>query len=295
MPQVEANGITIEYQEKGEGEPLLLVMGLAGQLIDWTDEFVDLLVDRGFRVIRHDNRDSGLSTEFDWETPSRWATFVAMVRRKPVEAGYDIGDMAADAAGLLGALGIERAHVVGVSMGGMIVQSMAINHPEKVASLTSIMSNTGDRKNGRIDKRVLLKLARMKPSGKETAAEDITEMYSLWAGSSWDRAAHLEGARRAVERSFRPEGAERQTAAIGASPDRTDALGKVKAPTLVIHGLQDKLVLPSGGEATTNAVPGSRLLMLPDMGHDIPKTRHSEIADAILHNTKRATEPEAAS
>ncbi len=291
MPQVEANGITIEYEEKGEGEPLLLVMGLAGQLTDWTDEFIDELVERGFRVIRHDNRDAGLSTEFDWEPPSRRATIAGMIRRKPVPAGYTVDDMAADAAGLLDALGIERAHVVGMSMGGMIVQSMAINHPHKVSSLTSVMSNTGDRKNGGIDKRVLLKLARMKPATRETAAEEGTEMYSLWAGSSWDKAAHLEGARRGVERSYRPKGVERQTAAIAASPDRTPGLRKVTVPTLVIHGLEDKLVLPSGGIATTNAVPGARLLMLPDMGHDIPKTRHSEIADAILHNTKRATQP----
>ncbi len=288
MPQVEANGITIEYEEKGEGEPLLLVMGLAGQLIDWTDDFVDQFVDRGFRVIRHDNRDAGLSTEFDWEPPSRRATIAAMVRRKPVAAGYTVDDMATDAAGLLDALDIDRAHVVGMSMGGMIAQSLAIHHAHKVVSLTSVMSNTGDRKNGGINKRVLLKLARMKPSTKETAAEDGTEMYSLWAGSSWDRAEHLEGAKRGVERSYRPAGVERQTAAIAASPDRTEGLTKVAAPTLVIHGLEDKLVLPSGGIATANAVPGSRLLMFPDMGHDVPRTRHSEIADAILFNTQRA-------
>ncbi len=288
MPQVTANGITIEYEEKGTGEPLLLVMGLGGQLIDWTDEFVDEFVERGFRVIRHDNRDSGLSTEFDWEPPTRRATVAAMLRRRPVAAGYTVDDMATDAAGLLDALSIERAHIVGVSMGGMISQSLAIHHPRKVASLTSIMSNTGDRKNGGVKKRVLVKLARAKPSTRETAAIDGTEMYSLWAGSSWDRTKHLEGAKRSIERSYQPAGIERQMAAISASPDRTDALGRVTAPTLVIHGLEDKLVLPSGGTATTKAVPGSRLLMFPDMGHDIPRTRHADIADAILVNTKRA-------
>lgn len=288
MPQVTANGITIEYEESGDGEPLLLVMGLAGQLIDWTDEFIAELVDRGFRVIRHDNRDAGLSSEFDWEPPGRWAVLKSMLRRKPSTAGYTVDDMADDAAGLLAALDINRAHVVGMSMGGMIAQSMAINHADRVASLTSVMSNTGDRKNGGIDKKVLLKLARRKPPTKETAAEDGTEMYSLWAGSAWDRAAHLEGAIRGVERSYRPAGVERQTAAISASPDRTADLGRVTAPTLVIHGLEDKLVLPSGGTATVEAVPGARLLMFPDMGHDIPKTRHSEIADAIRINASRA-------
>lgn len=289
MPQVTANGITIEYEESGHDEPLLLVMGLAGQLTDWTDEFVQELVDRGFRVIRHDNRDAGLSSEFDWEPPGRWAILKSMLRRKPATAGYTVDDMADDAAGLLDALGIRRAHVVGMSMGGMIAQSMAINHADRVASLTSVMSNTGDRRNGGIDKKVLLKLARRKPPTKETAAEEGTEMYSLWAGSAWDRAAHLEGAIRGVERSYRPAGVERQTAAIGASQDRTEALAQVTAPTLVIHGLEDKLVLPSGGIATANAVPGSRLLMFPDMGHDVPATRHTEIADAIRINASRAS------
>ncbi len=291
MPKVEANGITIEYQESGQGEPLLLVMGLAGQLTDWSDDFVNEFVERGFRVIRHDNRDAGLSTAFDWEPPTRRATIAAMVRRRPVPAGYTVDDMATDAVGLLDALDIERAHVVGISMGGMIAQSLAINHGHKVASLTSVMSNTGDRKNGGINKRVLFKLARLKPSTKQTAAEDGTAMYSLWAGSSWDRAEHLAGAKRGVERSYRPDGVERQTAAIAASPDRTEGLANLATPTLVIHGLEDKLVLPSGGIATANAVPGARLLMFPDMGHDIPRTRHTEIADAILLNTKRASAP----
>lgn len=291
MPQVEANGITLEYEATGEGEPLLLIMGLAGQLIDWSDEFVDHFVERGFRVIRHDNRDAGLSTEFDWPTPTRAAIARAMLRRRPVEAGYTVDDMADDAAGLLDALEIEQAHVVGMSMGGMIAQSLTINHGHKVASLTSVMSNTGDRKHGGVNKRVLVKLARAKPPTKETAAEAGTEMYSLWAGSAWDRAEHLEGAKRAIERSYRPAGVERQTAAIAASPDRTEHLRRVTAPTLVIHGLEDKLVLPSGGVATANAIPGSRLLMFPDMGHDIPRTRHDEIADAILSNARRANTP----
>ncbi|MEZ5230378.1 MAG: alpha/beta fold hydrolase [Acidimicrobiales bacterium] len=199
--------------------------------------------------------------------------------------------MATDAAGLLDALDIDAAHVVGMSMGGMIAQSLAINHAHKVRSLTSVMSNTGDRKNGGVNKRVLMKLARAKPPTKETAAEDGTEMYSLWAGSSWDRAEHLATARRAVERSYRPAGVERQTAAIAASADRTPGLRNVTAPTLVVHGLEDKLVMPSGGVATANAVPGSRLLMFPDMGHDIPRTRHTEIADAILANTERGSVP----
>jgi pimeloyl-ACP methyl ester carboxylesterase len=288
MPDVHANGIDIHYDDQGSGEPLLLIMGLGGQLIDWHQGFVDLLVGHGFRVIRHDNRDAGLSTEFDWMPPSRRATLAAMLRKRDLDVGYRLADMADDAAGLLDALGIERAHLVGASMGGMIAQSLAIAHPNRVASLTSIMSNTGDRKNGGINKRVLVKVLRTKPPTRETAAEFGTEQYALWAGSSWDREEHLRLARIGVARSYRPRGLERQTAAIAASPDRTADLRRLDVPTLVVHGLQDKLVLPSGGIATARAIAGSRLLMFPDMGHDIPRTRWAEIAGEIATNAGRA-------
>jgi pimeloyl-ACP methyl ester carboxylesterase len=288
MPFVDANGISICYEESGEGEPLLLIMGLAGQLIDWSDGFVETLVDRGFRVIRHDNRDAGLSTEFDWEPPSRAAVIASLLTRRRLDAGYTLADMAADAVGLFDALGIARAHLVGASMGGMIAQTMAIQYPDRVASLTSIMSHTGDRRNGGIDRKVLAKLVRRPRPSRAEAAEVGTEMYSLWAGSAWDRDEHLARARDGVARSWRPDGVERQTAAIAASPDRTRALGTVTAPTLVIHGLEDKLVLPSGGVATAEAVPGSRLLMFPDMGHDVPRRRWNEMTDAIAANAGRA-------
>lgn len=288
MSFVEANGISICYEESGEGEPLLLIMGLAGQLIDWSDEFVQTLVDRGFRVIRHDNRDAGLSTEFDWEPPSRAAVAASLLSRRRLNAGYTLADMAADAIGLFDVLDIERAHLVGASMGGMIAQTMAIQYPDRVGSLTSIMSHTGDRRNGGIDKAVMAKLARPPRPGRDQAAEVGTEMYSLWAGPAWNRDEHLIRARQGVARSWRPQGVERQMAAIAASPDRTNALGTVSAPTLVIHGLEDKLVSPSGGVATARAVPGSRLLMFPDMGHDIPRSRWDEMADAIAYNANRA-------
>ncbi len=288
MPHVEANGISLYYEEEGAGDPLLLIMGLGGQLIDWQQDFVDELTGRDFRVIRLDNRDAGLSAEFDWEPPSRRRTLAAMVGKRPLDVGYRLSDMADDAAALLDVLGIDRAHVVGASMGGMISQSLAIAHPDRVLSLTSIMSNTGDRKHGGISKRVMAKLIRMKPPTKATAAEEGTEMYALWAGSSWDRDEHLANARLSIERSYRPKGVERQAATIAAGPDRTEALRAVKAPTLVVHGLQDRLVKPSGGAATARAIPGSRLLMFPDMGHDLPKTRRAEIAGAIAVNAARA-------
>lgn len=285
-----ANGITIEYDVRGpeSGEPLLLVMGLGAQLTDWPDEFVDLLVEEGFRVVRFDNRDAGLSAEFDWEPPSvAKVAALSLVRRRPA-AGYLLGDMAADAAGLLDALGIESAHVAGASMGGMIAQSLAIEHAPRVRSLTSIMSTTGDRKAGRPDRRLMAKAARLPPPTRENAVDRAVAMFRLVGGSEFDEAEFRTRAEANVERSFRPEGAGRQLAAIMASPDRTRPLRRVAAPTLVMHGLQDRLVRPSGGVATAEAVPGSRLVMYPEMGHDLPRGRWPEMIAAITRNAQRA-------
>lgn len=289
MPILAANDIEICYEDSGgPGEPLLLVMGLGGQLVDWPGGFVDVLLDRGFRVIRFDNRDIGLSTEFDWPVPPVRQLLAGFLAKRPVDAGYRISDMAADAAGLLDALSIESAHVVGISMGGMIAQTMAYEHRPRVRSLTSIMSETGDRRNGRTDGRIMARMARAPKIARHEAAAFGTEMYSLWAGSAWDRDEHLARGHRAVARSWRPLGVERQTAAIAASPDRTDDLATITAPTLVIHGLQDRLIQPSGGIATTRAIPGSRLILYPDMGHDLPRTRWAEIGDEITVNSRRA-------
>jgi pimeloyl-ACP methyl ester carboxylesterase len=288
MASAQANGITIEYDVHGEGDPLLLVMGLGGQLTAWTADVVDEFVARGFQVIRYDNRDTGLSTEFDWEPPSQVKTITAMMARRPIHADYDIGDMAADGAGLLDALGIESAHVVGMSMGGMIAQAMVINHPEKVRTVTSIMSNTGDRKNGGISKKLMAKLVRRPEITRENAVDESVKLFRLISGPHFDAVEHRRLATADVERSFRPEGTARQTAAIAASPDRTEGLAGVTAPTLVIHGLADPLVLPSGAVATTRAVPGSRLILYPDMGHDIPAPRRAEIADEIRRHADRA-------
>jgi pimeloyl-ACP methyl ester carboxylesterase len=287
MPQVVGNGITIEYERRGRGEPLLLVMGLGGQLTDWPDGFVDTLVEAGFEVIVFDNRDIGLSTESDWEPPTQLRAFAGSMVRRPPESGYTISDMAADADSLLDALEIEAAHVVGMSMGGMIAQQMAIDSARRVRSLTSIMSNTGDRKNGRVAKRTLAKLARLPRPTRETAAQRSVESFELFSGPHFDPVEHLERSKESVDRSFRPTGTLRQTTAILASPDRTEGLGRVTAPTLVVHGLVDTLVLPSGGIATARAVPGSRLVMYPDMGHDLPRPRWQEMVDAIRRNADR--------
>lgn len=291
MPHVQSNGRRIFVEEQGSGEPLLLVMGLGGQLIDWPDELVDGLVDAGFRVIRFDNRDVGLSDADEWDPPTKWQTAKAvLLRRRSIDVGYRLTDMADDAVGVLDALDVESAHVVGMSMGGMIAQTMAIEHPHRVRSLCSVMSTTGDRRVGGIHRSLLAKFARAETPSREEAPEVLTEQFSWWTGSAWRRDVHLERAKASVARAWNPAGVARQTAAIMASPDRTEALGSVTAPTLVVHGQQDKLVVLSGGLATVAAVPGARLLVFNDMGHDLPHTRNAELIEAIVRNSRRVSE-----
>ena len=286
MPSVDVNGITIEYERTGSGEPLLLIMGLGAQLTAWPVDFVSALVGRGFEVIRFDNRDAGLSSECDWEPPSPIRAFLGRLFHRPAPTGYVVDDMAEDAAGLLDALGIESAHVVGASMGGMIAQALAIRHEHRVRSLTSIMSNPGDGSGG-AKASVLLKLARRgEPSREEAVAASVATFRAI-SGPHFDDALYRPLAEAAVARSFRPEGTARQMAAIMASPDRAPYLTMLRIPTLVIHGLVDPLVKPSGGIATALAVPGSRLLMFNDMGHDLPASRLAEIAEAIAVNALR--------
>ncbi len=283
-------GITIEYEIEGRGEPLLLAIGLSGQLIDWPRELVDPLVEAGFQVIRFDNRDAGLSSATPGPPPTVVDNLAAQLLKRRSVAAYTVDDMADDTAGLLDGLGLDSAHVVGVSMGGMIGQSLAINHPGRVRSLTSIMATTGDPRRGRIAARILPRLVALarRPPDRDEAAEVSTETFALFAGPAWDRDRHRERARAAVARSYRPEGMAHQSAAIAASPDRTADLRRLDVPTLVVHGLADRLVLPSGGVATTRAVPGSRLLLFPDMGHDLPAHRMPELAEAIAANAARA-------
>lgn len=288
MASVQANGIDIEYEMDGEGEPLLAIMGLAAQLVDWPPELIERLVEAGFQVIRFDNRDCGLSTEFTSTPPTRGQIARAIVGRRQLATEYLIDDMAADAAGLLDALGVASAHVMGVSMGGMIAQALAINHPERVRSLTSIMSTTGDRRVGRPKVSLMRKSMRRPIPTRETAVEMSIETFRAVSGPAFDAAEFRRMAQVSVDRSFRPAGTARQTAAIIASPDRTPGLRQIDVPTLVIHGMIDPLVQPSGGIATAAAVRGSRLLMFNDMAHDMPKARLPEVAEEIARNAARA-------
>jgi pimeloyl-ACP methyl ester carboxylesterase len=290
MASANVNGVRIEYDIHGNDgdEALLLVMGLGGQLIAWPIEFVERLVAKGFRVIRFDNRDVGLSTMMPAPPPTRRQVVRAVVSRRFAKSSYLVEDMADDAAALLDHLGIDRAHVVGVSMGGMISQTLAIRHPGKVASLTSIMSNTGDRKHGRIRLSLLRKLPKLIARTPDNAVEQGAEMFRLISGPHFDADAARTMGRAAFERSYEPDGVARQTIAISASADRTADLARVTAPTLVIHGLVDPLVTPSGGIATAKAVPGAKLVMFPDMGHDLPVPRWDDIIEEIFDNARRA-------
>jgi pimeloyl-ACP methyl ester carboxylesterase len=287
MPTISANGINIAYEEQGDGPPLLMIMGLGAQLTDWPAGFVDRLAE-DFRVITFDNRDIGLSDEMTGPVLSPSAYFRSLATRRKPESAYLLADMADDAAGLLDALDIQAAHVAGASMGGMIAQSLTLGHPNRVLSLTSIMSNTGDARNGRTNPALMVKLARRPQPTLENAVEERVSVFKLVAGPHWEDEELQQQSKASVARSFRPAGSARQLAAIQASPDRTADLGSVRAPSLVIHGLVDPLVLPSGGIATAKAIPNSRLLMFPDMGHDLPRPRWPEMVDAMVANAQRA-------
>jgi pimeloyl-ACP methyl ester carboxylesterase len=270
VPSTSANGITIEYEAIGDpgGAPLLLIHGLGAQLVSWDDDLIRILADRGFRVIRFDNRDAGLSSWFD-ESGVPDALGVLSGSEKPT---YLVADMADDAAALLRALGIGPAHVLGVSMGGMIAQSLAIRHPSLVATLTSVMSTTGDSSVGSPNEAAMQALLAEPPTDREGAIESALAAWRITGSPGYplheDRIRDATGL--AYDRAFHPDGVARQLMAVLASPDRTPGLEKLEMRTLVIHGDSDPLIDPSGGKATARAVPGAELWMLPGVGHDLP-------------------------
>lgn len=287
MAIARANGIEIDYEIRGEGEPLLLIMGLGLQQTDWPPSLLEGLVARGFQVITFDNRDIGLSTEVDAPVPTKGQLLKSATLRRPLEVTYTVDDMAADTAGMLDAVGLSTVHVVGLSMGGMIAQSLAINHAERVASLTSIMSTTGDRRVGRPTAKVMSQLVRRPEPTRETALDLAVEAMASIGGPHFDRDEYRRIASISIARSFRPGGTARQMAAVLASGDRTPGLRRLDVPGLVVHGIVDPLIRPSGGIATAAAIPGARLLMFNDMGHDLPRDRMDELADAIASNAAR--------
>jgi proline iminopeptidase len=275
MPSLNANGIRIAFDTAGDPKavPLLLISGLGLQLTAWPDEFVEGLVELGFYVIRYDNRDVGLSTKFEQAgTPSLGLAWLKSLVRWPIRPPYTLGDMADDAVGVLSALGVARAHVVGVSMGGMIGQLMAAKFPLRVLSLTSIMSSSGRR--GLPGPAPEVKRAMM--PGPADDADGLIEhgVRQLQAIGSPTYPTSEKQLRRRVARALRrnccPGGVVRQTLAVAASGDRTPQLHTIVAPTLVIHGAADPMVPLACGEDTAQAIPNARLETIAGMGHDLP-------------------------
>jgi pimeloyl-ACP methyl ester carboxylesterase len=290
-----ANGIELAYQEMGEpdGEPLVLVMGLATQMLAWDEGFCGMLVERGFRVVRFDNRDIGRSTKIDSAgVPSR----IDMMSGRRASAPYFLRDMAGDTIGLMDHLGIESAHVAGASMGGMIVQTMSIEHAERVRSMVSIMSTTGSRWTGMPSWKAMGVLLGRPPKGREAAVERAIKTFSVIGSPGYplDEKRLRDVAGRSYDRGHSAAGVLRQLHAITASGDRTQALRGVRVPTVVIHGKSDPLVRPAGGRATARAIPGARLKMIDGMGHDLPRDLWPTFVEEIAGNAERAGQGAAA-
>ena len=283
--------VTLCYETFGDpADPaILLIMGLGTQMVAWREDFCRQLVDRGFYVIRYDNRDAGKSTSMQGPGP----TTLELVTRRIKHLSYKLEELADDAVGLLDHLGIQKAHIVGASMGGMVAQHVAMRYPGRVLSLTSIMSTVGGRWAGRARLSVIPLFLTAPPKDREAYIERAVKLFRM-VGSKrlFDEEYVREGAAASFDRGVNFAGTGRQLAAITADGNRSKRLARVTAPTLVIHGKDDKLVTPSGGKATAKAIKGAKLLMMDDMGHDLPRAVWPKLIDAIVGNTKRATDEE---
>ncbi len=287
--KAKANGIELEYESFGrEGDPVvLLVMGLGAQLTLWPDALCEKLTAKGFRVIRYDNRDVGLSTKLDAAGVPEMADIFSGAAR----AAYTLDDMAADGAALLDALDVERAHIVGASMGGMIAQLIAANHPEKTLSLTSIMSSTGNPAVPPATPEAMAALTTRLPAdaGMEAMIDNAVKTFTVIGSPAYnyDTPEERERIRRSIERSIYPAGFARQMAAIVTNGDRREKLKRVMAPTSVIHGEVDPLVSLEGGKDTAAAIKGAELIVIPGMGHDLPPFVLDQVTDAIVKTAAR--------
>ena len=286
-------GITLCYESFGEpsNPPVLLIMGLATQMIGWPEDFCEQLAGRGFHVVRFDNRDAGRSTHVAGRPPP----LGQLLRRRIDPVLYTLSEMAGDALGVMRALEIEPAHVVGASMGGMIAQTLAAEHPAAVRSLVSIMSNTGSRWKGQPALGMYRFLLRRAPDDRQGFIDHLDKVYAAIGSRGFprDQDRVREIAARSYDRSHDPAAPGRQLGAITASGNRTPALQRITAPTLVIHGTDDRLVRPSGGRATAHLIPGARLMMVKGMGHDLPSAAWPQLIDAISEHARKADELEA--
>lgn len=293
MPQAQFTStdnrsITLEYDTFGNpSDPaLLLIMGYTAQMVAWEPEFCQLFVDKGLFVIRYDNRDCGLSTKLDGVAVNTDEVIKAALLEEPIPpVPYTLSDMAGDAAKLLDHLGIERAHILGASMGGMIAQTFAIEYPERTASLISVMSTPGDPAVGQSTPEALAALLAPPPTSREEYIASSPK-WQEWQSKKY-RSDELSkrNAARDYDRMFYPEGAPRQLAAIYASGNRSDKLAQLNVPTLVVHGVDDTLITPSGGERTAELIPNAKLLMVKDMGHDLPKPLWPAFVNAVVELT----------
>jgi pimeloyl-ACP methyl ester carboxylesterase len=296
MPQARANGITLEYDVHGpeNGEPTLLIMGLGAQMTRWPVPFVELLAARGLRVIRFDNRDVGLSEKIEaGGIPDLTKVFGALMQGQRPEVPYLLDDMAADAVGLLDTLGIGRAHIVGASLGGMVAQLVAADYPDRVLSLTSIMSTTGNRELPPAKPEAIAVLNNRGPDPTVDLEGYLT--HSVTGARAIGSPAYpqsedslRESTLNSFRRAYYPPGFARQYAAAAASPDRRPKLAGVTAPTVVIHGDGDPLVPVEGGHDTAAHIPGAELRILAGMGHDFPPELYAEIAEGILRAVERS-------
>ena len=285
------SGVSLTYETLGSPDDpaLLLISGLGTQLISWDDELCALLAEAGRFVVRFDNRDAGLSTAFDDDPVDLAAVLGAVASGDMATARslvpYTLSDMAKDAVELLDVLGIDRAHVVGASMGGMIAQTMAIEYPQRVRSLTSVMSTTGEPEFGRSTREARQVLLTPGPTEREVFIEDSVRAL-VWHSRRYADPDEVRAlAARSFDRSFHPAGTVRQLAAVTASGSRADGLRRLDVPTLVIHGLDDTLIDPSGGRRTAELVPGAELFLVPDMGHDRPRPLWPVLVAAIVAHT----------
>lgn len=296
MPNIRANGIDIYYEESGPADApvILLVMGLGTQMIAWPDDLIQGLVGRGYRVIHYDNRDVGLSQRMDG-APAGSLVWAMLASRfgLPVKTAYTLTDMAKDGAALLEALGIDKAHVVGASMGGMIVQLMAANHTDKVLSMTSIMSSSG--KPGLPGPRADIRKRLMAPRPANPTKEEAVKMGAealesiSFADPSRPPSAFVDMAARAFDRGYYPIGMKRQLLAIVADGSRAERLKKITVPTLVVHGGADPLVPKEGSEDIARHIPGARLEIIDEMAHDLPPSQVGRMVDLIADHATAAT------
>jgi len=295
MPTVAVNDIEINYEDFGptDAPAAVLIMGIGAQLTIWPTGFVSELLARGFRVVRFDNRDAGLSQKTSGEPPDVGAITMAAAAGEPVEAPYTLSTMADDTVGLLDHLGIDRAHVVGQSFGGMIAQVLALEHRERCLSLTSIFSMTGDPDVFQPEPDALATMFLPPTDTREAAIAQSVEASRVTHGSLFDEAMVTAVARESYDRCFHPAGGAFQAAAMAATGDRTDRLRELDLPTLVVHGREDPLIPLACGEHTAATIPGADLLVLSRMGHDLPPIYWPPIADAIRDIAQRGQDAHA--